>query len=79
MKFCHRKKSCIEFSEMYDLISTSDKCVSVEYKIFVFLPISFNMFWVVKKIVSLRRFFSAPQHMFWLRNKKNEFLLRCLP
>ena len=33
-----------------------------------FLPISFKKFWVLKRTVSL-----YPQHMFWLRNKKNIF------
>ena len=28
------------------------------------------MFWVLKRIISLRQFFEYPQHMFWLRNKK---------
>ena len=41
----------------------------------IFLPISLSiMFWVLKKTVSLRRLFEYPQHMFWLRNKKNIFL-----
>ena len=39
----------------------------------IFLPISFNMFWVLKRTVSLRGFFEYPQHMFWLRNKKINF------
>ena len=41
----------------------------------IFLSISCNMFWVLKRTVSLRRFFEYPQHMFWLRNKKNIFFL----
>ena len=36
------------------------------------------MFWVLKRTVSLRRFFMYPQHMFWLRNKKNNFQIRTL-
>ena len=41
----------------------------------IFLSISLNMcFWVLKRTVS----FEYPQHMFWLRNKKNNFQLRTL-
>ena len=31
------------------------------------------MFWVLKRTLSLRHFYEYPQHMFWLRNKKNKF------
>ena len=33
------------------------------------------MLWLLKRTVSMRRFFEYPQHMFWLRNKKTIFLL----
>ena len=36
------------------------------------------MFWVLRRTVSLRRSFEYPQHMFRLRHKKNNFLLRML-
>ena len=29
-----------------------------------------HLFWVLKRTVSLRRFFWVPQHMLWSRNKK---------
>ena len=35
----------------------------------IFLPISLNMFWVLKRTVSLR------QHMLWLKNKNITFLV----
>ena len=28
------------------------------------------MFWVLKRTVSLKRFFEHPQHMFWMRNRE---------
>ena len=37
-----------------------------------------HVFWVPKRTVSSRRSFEYPQHMFWLRNKKNNFQLRTL-
>ena len=40
----------------------------------IFLSISLNMCFGC----SLRRFFWVPTHMFWVRNKKNNFLLRTL-
>ena len=45
----------------------------------IFLPISFNIcFWVLKEPSHLDSSFEYPQHMFWLRNKKNYFLVRTL-
>ena len=34
-----------------------------------------HVFWELKRTVSLRRSFEYPQHMFWLRNEKNNFQL----
>ena len=36
------------------------------------------MFWVLKRTVSLRRYFWVPQHMFCFRNKKINFSLHTL-
>ena len=36
------------------------------------------MFCVLKRTISLRRFFEYSQHMFWMRNKENKFLIRIL-
>ena len=35
-------------------------------------------FWVLKRTVLLRRSFEYPQHMFWLRNKNDNFQLHTL-
>ena len=50
------------------------------YKIaIIFLPISLNMCFGCSKEPSHRDdSFEYPQHMFWLRNKKNNFLLHIL-
>ena len=37
-----------------------------------------HVIWVLKRTVPLRRFFWVPQHMFWLRNKKNNFQVHTL-
>ena len=36
------------------------------------------MFWVHKRIVSLRRLLEYPQHVFWMRNKENSFTISTL-
>ena len=37
------------------------------------LSISLNMFWMLKRTVSLRMVLLSTTYMFWLRNKKNIF------
>ena len=45
----------------------------------IFLPISLNMcFWCSKELSHRDGSYEYPQHMFWLRYKKNNFLLRTL-
>ena len=40
----------------------------------IFLPINFNIcFGCLKELSHLNGSFEYPQHMFWMRNKKNEF------
>ena len=44
-----------------------------------FLPISFNIcFGFSKELSHLDSSFEYPQHLFWLRNKKNNFLVHTL-
>ena len=45
----------------------------------IFLPINFNVgFWCSKDPSQWDGSFEYPQHMFWLRNKKNNFLVHTL-
>ena len=46
-----------------------DRQIFCEHKN-VIIGIILNMFWWLKRTVSLRRFFECPQDMFWQRNKK---------
>ena len=47
--------------------------------VIIFLPTSLNMCFGCSKELSHRDgSFEYPQHMFWLRNKKNNFLLHTL-
>ena len=74
-------------SEMQALIKTcnlSDTIGSVKQNdlrkiVIIFLSISLNMCFVCSKETSIPDgSFEYPQHMFWLRNKKNNFQVRTL-
>ena len=60
-------------------VSLGQLRIKIVYKYDYFLTRqSKHMFWVFKRAISSRRSFEYPQHMFWLRNKKNNFLLHTL-
>ena len=49
---------------------------SAYWKIIFFISHQKNMLWVLKRTVSLRRFFCGPKHMFKLMGKKMIKILR---
>ena len=60
--------------EQANFYKSLDKQIFLAYNCKYFLTLQFSCtFWVLKRTVSLRRFFEYQKHMFWLRKKKNYF------
>ena len=71
-------KEDLEFCISYLHCIVPDKDSFCTLSCIYFLTHQFkHVFWVLKRSVSLT-FFEYPQHMFWLRNKKNIFPVRTL-
>ena len=67
---CHLEEMCIQLSYKQNFWAANcNYLLTRQCK---------NMFWVLKRSVSWRCFFEYTHHIFWLRNERNSFHLRCL-